>query len=107
MEILPFIVTGLVTGMVYGLAATGLVLTFKTSGLFNVGYGALLTAATLFFYALRVTLGWDWKLAFVLSVFVLGPLMGLIMEFVARYLLRRSATFKIAGTVGLMVFVPA
>jgi ABC-type branched-subunit amino acid transport system ATPase component/branched-subunit amino acid ABC-type transport system permease component len=107
MEILPFIVTGLVTGMVYGLAATGLVLTFKTSGLFNVGYGALLTATTMFFYALRVSLGWDWKLAFALSVFLLGPLMGLVMEVVARYLLRRPVTFKIAGTVGLMVLVPA
>jgi ABC-type branched-subunit amino acid transport system ATPase component/branched-subunit amino acid ABC-type transport system permease component len=107
MDILPFIVTGLVTGMVYGLAATGLVLTFKTSGLFNVGYGALLTATTMFFYALRVSLGWDWKLAFALSVFVLGPVMGLIMEVVARHLLRRPVTFKIAGTVGLMVLVPA
>ena len=40
-EILPFIVIGLAVGSVYGLAATGLVLTYKTSGIFNFAYGAL------------------------------------------------------------------
>jgi ABC-type branched-subunit amino acid transport system ATPase component/branched-subunit amino acid ABC-type transport system permease component len=107
MDILPFLVTGVITGVIYGLAASGLVLTFKTSGLFNVGYGALLTAATLIFYFIQTTLGWDWKWAFIISVFIGGPVMGLMMEFVARHLLSRSVTYKIAGTVGLMVLVPA
>jgi len=36
-EFLPFIVIGLATGAVYGLAGIGLVLTYKTSGIFNFG----------------------------------------------------------------------
>ena len=52
-DILPFIITGLVTGTVYGLAGTGLVLTFKTSGIFNFGHGAVLTAARSLLAAVR------------------------------------------------------
>jgi branched-subunit amino acid ABC-type transport system permease component len=35
-QIMPFVVIGLVSGSVYGLAAVGLVLTYKTSGIFNL-----------------------------------------------------------------------
>ena len=34
-DLLPFVVIGLTAGSVYGLAGTGLVLTYKTSGVFN------------------------------------------------------------------------
>ena len=44
-EFLPFIIAGIAAGSIYGLAATGLVLTYKTSGIFNFGQGALATAA--------------------------------------------------------------
>lgn len=106
-DLLPFIITGLLTGTVYGLMSTGLVLTFKTSGIFNFGYGAILTAGALAFYALTVSHGLDWKIAFLLSVFVLGPVMGLIMEAVARKLTLRSTAMKVVGTVGLTVLIPA
>ena len=33
-EYLPFVVAGIATGSIYGLASMGLVLTYKTSGLF-------------------------------------------------------------------------
>jgi len=36
---LPFIVSGIATGSIYGLAATGLVLTYKTSGVLNLDLG--------------------------------------------------------------------
>lgn len=102
----PFVLTGLLIGLVYGLAASGLVLTYKTSGLFNLGYGAILTAATVVFYALKYTAGLPWEAAFAISVFVAGPLMGFAMEFVARHLARQSTTYKIAATIGLLVIFP-
>ena len=40
-EWLPFIVAGLTNGSIYGLAAVGLVLTYKTSGIFNFGHGVI------------------------------------------------------------------
>ncbi|MDQ1515201.1 MAG: hypothetical protein QOE80_1031, partial [Actinomycetota bacterium] len=36
----PFVIAGLTTGSLYGLAAMGLVLTYKTSGIFNFAHGA-------------------------------------------------------------------
>ena len=44
-ELLPFIVAGIASGSIYGMVASGLVLTYKTSGIFNFGQGALATAA--------------------------------------------------------------
>jgi len=106
-DILPFLITGLLTGTIYGLAASGLVLTFKTSGIFNFGHGAVLTAGALIYYGLTVSYGWDWKPAFFVSVFVAGPAFGIVMEFVARRLSRQRTAMKVVGTVGLMVLVPA
>jgi ABC-type branched-subunit amino acid transport system ATPase component/branched-subunit amino acid ABC-type transport system permease component len=104
-DLLPFIVSGVATGSIYGLAGAGLVLTYKTSGIFNFGYGALATAAAYLFYFLHVDHGWDWKLAFVVVVFGLGPLMGLGMERIARRLSLQSTASKIVGTVGLILVV--
>ena len=57
-DLLPFVVTGVVTGALYGLAATGLVLTYKTSGIFNFAHGAVAAGAAYLFYDLRVDQGW-------------------------------------------------
>ncbi|MGH9005574.1 MAG: ABC transporter permease subunit, partial [Acidimicrobiia bacterium] len=56
-DYLPFVVIGLTTGAVYALVATGLVLTYKTSGVFNFAHGALGMIATYIFYSLRVDAG--------------------------------------------------
>jgi branched-subunit amino acid ABC-type transport system permease component len=104
-EILPFIIAGLATGSIYGLAGTGLVLTYKTSGIFNFGYGALATAAAYVFYFLHYDHGLDWKLSFLISVFILGPLLGLLMEVIAKRLAPQNTAAKIVGTVGLILVV--
>lgn len=104
-DILPFVVSGIAVGAVYGLAATGLVLTYKTSGIFNFGFGALATAAAYVFHWLTVDRGLDWKPALVLSVLVLGPLLGLLMERFARRLAPQSTALKIVGTIGLVLLV--
>ena len=104
-DLLPFVVSGIAVGAVYGLAATGLVLTYKTSGIFNFGHGALATAAAYTFYWLTVRQGWDWKPAIVVSVVVLGPLLGLVMEQFARRLAPQPTALKIVGTVGLVLAV--
>ncbi|MGH9282518.1 MAG: ABC transporter permease subunit, partial [Acidimicrobiales bacterium] len=44
-QLLPFIVVGVVTGSLYGLAGLGLVLTYRTSGVFNFAHGALAAAS--------------------------------------------------------------
>jgi ABC-type branched-subunit amino acid transport system ATPase component/branched-subunit amino acid ABC-type transport system permease component len=104
-SLLPFIMSGIIAGTIYGLAGAGLVLTYKTSGIFNFGHGALATVAAYAFYWMNVDLGWDWRVCFFLSVLVLGPLLGLLMEPFARQLTRQVTAYKVVGTVGLILLV--
>ena len=103
-EFLPFIVVGLVTGAVYSLASMGLVLTYTTSGVFNFAHGAVGMFATYIFYSLRVDLGLPTALAIAISVLVVAPLLGVLID---RLLLRRlegatAATYVVAS-LGLLV----
>jgi ABC-type branched-subunit amino acid transport system ATPase component/branched-subunit amino acid ABC-type transport system permease component len=104
-EFLPFIIIGLTTGSVYGLAGVGLVLTYKTSGIFNFAYGALAALSVFVFYWLHIEHHMPWPPAALLCVFVLGPILGLIMEVIARYLEPVGATLKVVATVGLLLIV--
>ncbi len=104
-EFLPFIVIGIATGSVYGLAATGLVLTYKTSGIFNFAYGSLAALSVFVFYFLHTEHGMAWPLAGALCLFVLAPLEGLGMELLARTLEPVGATLKVVATVGLLLIV--
>jgi len=106
-EFLPFIVAGLATGAVYGLAGLGVVLTYKTSGIFNFGYGAVAALSAFLFYFLRTDLGIPWPVAAVLCLGVLAPAMGLLLELLARSLAEASETVKVVTTVGLILIVVA
>jgi ABC-type branched-subunit amino acid transport system ATPase component/branched-subunit amino acid ABC-type transport system permease component len=104
-EFLPFIVLGLVSGAVYGLAGIGLVLTYKTSGIFNFAYGAVASLSVLIFYWLHVQHGMPWPYAALICLLVLAPLEGLLLELFARILQPVSVTLKVVATVGLLLIV--
>ncbi len=100
-DLLPFIVIGLTAGSIYGLAGVGLVLTYKTSGVFNFAYGAIAAVAAFFFYFLWQRQGVDWRIAAALAILVLGPLMGLLLELLTRMLAKVSIEYQVVGMVGL------
>jgi branched-chain amino acid transport system permease protein len=79
---------GLVTGCVYALTATGLVVTYTTAGVFNVAQGAMGMIAAFTFWQLWQ--GWHVPLALALLVVlgVLAPGFGVLVE---RLLFRRAA----------------
>ncbi|HEY5384687.1 MAG TPA: branched-chain amino acid ABC transporter permease/ATP-binding protein [Acidimicrobiales bacterium] len=104
-DFLPFIVIGLATGAVYGLAGVGLVLAYKTSGIFNLAYGAIAALTVFVFYWLHDEHGWPWGLAAAVCVLVIGPAEGLLMELLGRALERVGATLKVVATVGLLLIV--
>lgn len=104
-ELLPFVIIGITTGSVYGLAAMGLVLTYKTSGIFNFAHGAIAAVAAFAFYELHTVRGLPWPVALGLAVIVLPPLMGLVMERITRALAGGTATTKIVATVGLQLAI--
>jgi ABC-type branched-subunit amino acid transport system ATPase component/branched-subunit amino acid ABC-type transport system permease component len=102
---LPFIVIGLTTGAVYGLAGTGLVLTFKTSGIFNFAQGSLAAFSVFVFYFLHVQHGVAWPIAAVVCLLGVAPSLGLMLELLARTLSPAGNTIKIVGTIGLVLIV--
>ena len=104
-QFLPFVVIGLSVGSIYGLAATGLVLTYKTSGIFNFAYGALASVSVFVFYELHDVQGWPWPLAGALCVFVVGPVMGYLLELLSRQLASADRTLQIGAMVGLIVWI--
>ena len=106
-EFVPFIVFGLVFGSIYGLAAMGLVLTYRTSGIFNFGHGAVGAGAAYAFYDLREQHGVPWPIAALLAVGLFGALIGLVLERVARGLSRVPVSYQIVGTIGLLLLIRA
>ncbi|MFJ9390839.1 ATP-binding cassette domain-containing protein [Nocardioides sp. NPDC101246] len=103
--LLPFIVAGLVTGSVLGLAGTGLVLTYKTSGIFNIGHGAVAAVGAYTFYWLHVENGWPWWLSAIIGVLGVGVVLGLVLSAVSLKLSNQRPTLKVVATVGLVLLV--
>ena len=103
-DYLPYIVVGLGAGSVYAIAAMGLVVTYKTSGVFNFAHGAVGMAATFAFYSLRVDAGWPTWLAAAVAVLVVAPAMGVAID---RLLLRRlvgaPSSSYVVVSLGLLV----
>jgi branched-subunit amino acid ABC-type transport system permease component len=101
----PFVVAGITDGSVYGLAALGLVLTYKTSGIFNLAIGAQAAASAYVFYSLRITVGLPWPIAAVLCLIGVGLGGSLIFERLAFWLSEAAPVLRIVTAIGLMVFL--
>jgi ABC-type branched-subunit amino acid transport system ATPase component/branched-subunit amino acid ABC-type transport system permease component len=105
--LLPFIIAGLTTGSVYALAGVGLVLTYKTSGVFNFAHGALATVSAYLFYTLHVEHGIPWPVAGAICVFVAGPVLGLVLEQITRRLSGAGLATRVVSTVGVLLAIQA
>jgi ABC-type branched-subunit amino acid transport system ATPase component/branched-subunit amino acid ABC-type transport system permease component len=102
---LPFIIIGLTTGAVYGLAGVGLVLTYKTSGIFNFSYGALATVAVYVFYELNVVHHVNWILAAAITLVAVGLALGYFFERFGRLLAGTSLVIQVVSTLGVFLLV--
>jgi branched-subunit amino acid ABC-type transport system permease component len=98
---LPYVVIGLNTGAVYALASLGLVLTYRTSGVFNFAHGAVGMSATYAFYSLRQHV--PTVIAILAAVLVVAPLLGLVVHVLFRRLAGAGAAAAIVASVGLLV----
>jgi branched-subunit amino acid ABC-type transport system permease component len=104
-DFLPFLVIGVVSGSLYGLAGMGLVLTYKTSGIFNFAHGGVAATSAFAFYEMHVTHGWAWPLALLVAVGVFAVVLGMVLEQLARRLADVRPAMTIVATVGLLLFL--
>lgn len=102
-SVLPFVVVGLTTGSIYALAAMGLVLTFKTSGIFNFAHGAVGAVAAYAFFELSSLHGVWWPLALLVSVGLVGVIGGLLLERLAHGLRNSATSARVVASIGLLV----
>jgi ABC-type branched-subunit amino acid transport system ATPase component/branched-subunit amino acid ABC-type transport system permease component len=107
MTILPFIIVGIAAGSVYALAGVGLVLIYKTSGIFNFAFGAVATIGAYVFYSLHVQRGMAWLLAAVIAGPVVGVFIGMVFETFGRSLSRVTIAWQVASTVAIALTVEA
>jgi len=99
-EVLRFAVLGLGAGACYGLAAQGIVLVYRGSGVVNFANGAVGMVCAFFFYNSRESGTPTW-LAFVLAL-LLGAGIGVAVHFVMMRPLRRApALSRLIATLGL------
>jgi branched-chain amino acid transport system permease protein len=101
---LEYTILGLVTGAVYGIAASGLVLTYTTSGIFNFAQGAMAMLAAFTYWQFRY--GWNWPapLALFVVIAVLAPLVGAVLYGgIMRGLRNTAEVTKIVVTIGIML----
>jgi branched-subunit amino acid ABC-type transport system permease component len=106
-ELLSAILRGMTFGSVYGLLAVGLVLTFKTSGVFNLAYGAQAFTTAAVYFDTRIRHHWSIPLALLLAVVIVAPLTGLILDRVLfRHLRTASSTARLVTVLGLLVAIP-
>ncbi|MBM3672274.1 MAG: ABC transporter permease [Actinobacteria bacterium] len=106
-ELLGYIIRGLPFGCVFGLVAVGIVLAYKTSGVFNLAFAAQAFTSAAAYYTLRNDEEWGILPAFVVSVVVLAPLLGLVLDrFLFRYLRTAPALAKLVTSLGLLVAIP-
>jgi len=75
---LQFTIVGLATGCIYALTATGLTVTYITSGIFNFAHGAVGMIAAFTYWELTAEQGWP-QLPAVLVVLPLGAENSLLL----------------------------
>jgi branched-chain amino acid transport system permease protein len=106
-DLVNYIILGIPFGCVFALVAVGLVLTYKTSGVFNLAFGAQAYVSAAVFYNTVTNHDWPLLPAFILSVFIVAPAVGLILERVLfRHLRTAPAIAKLVTTLGLLIAIP-
>src|SRR3954471_19523490 len=103
---LAFTVVGIVTGAIYAVTASGLVVTYTTSGIFNFAHGAIGMFMAFVYWELRVHMHWPAPLALVVVLLVLSPLLGALIERVLmRPLYAAPMSVAIVVTLALLIIL--
>ena len=105
---LGFAIPGVPYGCTYAIVAVGLVLTYQATGVFNFAYGAQAYLSAFLFTRLVQNEHLSVALAFVVSVVVVGPAVGIAFDrFLFRKIANTNTTAKLVTGISLFVGIPA
>src|SRR5438132_11383088 len=102
-KFLNLVLSGAVSGAIYALIASGLSLTYATTGIFNLGFGGVAFASAFLYYELHSGLNWPVLPAAILTLLVAGPLLGWVLDrLVFGRLGRATDSAKLTAAVGIL-----
>jgi len=102
---LQFTLIGISLGCVFAIAASGLVLTYTTTGVFNFAHGAVGMVAAFAYYLVNTDLGVPTPLALLLVLGVLAPAMGLALERLMRSFRGAPAGTALTVTIAITILL--
>ena len=104
-----FLVTtyiGLFLGALWAMYATGLVVVYTTTGVFNFAQGAIGVFAAFLYWELHVNRGWHSILALFVVVGLFAPALGVVLDImIMRRLRTASLVVQLMVTVAIMVLL--
>ncbi|MGW6117917.1 ABC transporter permease [Nocardia sp. NPDC055165] len=104
---LSYVLAGLSLGSIYAIAAGSLVITYVSSGIFNLAFAAMAFTVARFYYFLDTEMSWGNVEAAVVALLVFAPLLGMALyATLFRHLRHSSPVVKLMVTVGLSVALP-
>jgi branched-chain amino acid transport system permease protein len=99
-----FVVSGIVLGAIYAVAASGLVVTYTTSGIFNFAHGAFGMFGAYFYWQMVEGWGWPKVPALIVLLGIVAPVFGALIErVIMRGLEGVSAITRLVVSVSLLV----
>jgi branched-chain amino acid transport system permease protein len=103
-EFISFVVAGIVTGSVYAVTASGLVVTYNATGIFNFAHGAVGMFLAYLYWQLWQGWGWNPVLSLAIVLLVLAPIFALVVErLLMRPLYGSSLNTMIVVSLGLFL----
>ncbi len=79
-EFIGLTIAGLSLGAIYAIAASGLVVTYTTSGVFNFAHGAIGMVMAFAYWQFRIHEHWSAPAALALVLLVIAPGLGLLLQ---------------------------
>lgn len=105
-DLFSILVFGLTAAAIYAVAASGLVLTYTTSGIFNFAHGAIAMFCAYVYWQLSSPEAWGLPvvLSLALTLLVFAPLLGLFIDRVLmRGLAQAPPSIRLVVPIGLLV----
>jgi ABC-type branched-subunit amino acid transport system ATPase component/branched-subunit amino acid ABC-type transport system permease component len=107
-KLLTLVLSGIVTGGLYAILSSGLVLTYQVAGVFNFAHGATAFVSALTFFELNSFAHWPLFWSGLVTILVFAPLLGTVLDLLMlRKLARAGITAQIVATIGLSIALPA
>jgi branched-chain amino acid transport system permease protein len=79
-EFIIFTIGGLAAAGIYAITASGLTLTYTTTGIFNWAHGAIGMICAFTYWQLSIGWGWPTLVSLFICLFVVAPLIGVVIE---------------------------